>query len=139
MGHVIDHLNLELANTPGATIAQLAASLYTAMSLNNNRARRVRLNGREIERVTLLARQMSYMRSLPQLAAAMRPQLSEAMPSRRNELEVIWTVDITSLDLVPPRTCERLVRRSMPRLNREDRQNEDVEMEVNDVPIDIFV
>ena len=139
MGHVIDHLHLELARPSGATIAQLAASLHTAMSLNNNLTRRVRLNGRDVDQVTLLARQMSYMRTLPQLAQAMHLQLSEAMPPRRNELEVITTVDITSLDVVPERTCERLARRSMARLNLEARENEDVEMEVNDVPIDIAV
>ena len=128
MGHVEDHIHLELASIPGATVAQLTESLHTAMSLNNNRTRQVRLNGREIERVTLLARQMSYMTLLPQLAEAIRPQLRV---HRSDEDEAITTVDITSLDVVPEWTCERFVRRTLARLNLEARRGEDVEMEAN--------
>ncbi|XP_046861226.1 uncharacterized protein LOC124454462 [Xenia sp. Carnegie-2017] len=129
MGHVEDHIQLELASIPDATVAQLTESLHTAMSLNNNRTRQVRLNGREIERVTQLARQMSYMTLLPQLAEAIRPQLH--VHGRSDEDEPITTVDITSLDVVPEWTCERFVRRSLARSNLPARRGEDVEMEAN--------
>jgi hypothetical protein len=132
MGYVEDHINLRLAANATASVDQLADTLHEVMRLNNNRTRRMRYNGREIEPFTDLARHMSYMHALPQAAEAMRYVLRNensqpVAPEEENEGSFAST-DITDLDEVTPRQSERFVRRSLARNGLEARETLDIEM-----------
>ena len=130
MGHVYDHIGLELVANSNATVDDLCNSLHTVMRLNNNRTRRIRYFNREIEPVTPLARSMSYMRTFGNAAAAMQEALQERRGEDNSGEEGVFTsTAITDLDEVQPRTAERLVRRCLAR-NRPAalESSDDVEM-----------
>lgn len=133
MGHVDDHIHLERAANGNVTVDQLADSLHNNLRLNNNRTIRVRYNDREIESVTPVARQMSFLPTLPEAAEVMRRVLRNEIvqPDTPEEEDVgsITSVDITALDEVTERQCERLVRRSLARNRLEAREARDPEME----------
>ena len=133
MGHVEDHIHLELQGNAMASVDQLANSLHEVLQLNNNRTRRIRYNGREIEPFTDRARRISFLRTLAEAAEVYR----EGMPSQRrapadpeeDDVGTITSADITDLDEVTPRQCERLVRRSLARNGQQVRERDDTEME----------
>ena len=132
MGHVDDHIHLTLATDSHATVDQLADSLHNNLRLNNNRTIRVRYNDREIESVTAVARQMSFLPTLPEAADVMRRVLRNEIPqpdTPEEDLGSITSVDITDLDEATERQCERLVRRSLARNGQEAREARDNEME----------
>ena len=133
MGHVEDHIGLELGLNANMTVDQLADSLLRVMRLNNNRTRRMRYNGREIESFTPLARRMSYMRTLREAAAAMQAETPgrARVPSSDSEEEIgmITSADITDLDVIQPHTVERLVRRSLARNGQQALEVYDVQMQ----------
>ena len=132
MGHVEDHIRLELVANANATVDQLASSLLRVMRRNINRTRRMRYNNREIEPFTPLARSMSYMHILSDAAAAMQGALRDRGRednSDEEDLRVITTADITDLDEVQQPTVERLVRRSLARTGRVALESSDVEMQ----------
>ena len=133
MGHVEDHIHLELQGNATASVDQLAHSLYEMLRLNNNRTRRMRYNGGEIEPFTDRARRISFLHTLAEAAEVYR----EGMPSQRrapaepeeDDVETITSVDITDLDEVTPPQCERLVTRSLARNVPQAPERNDVEME----------
>ncbi|CAB4027996.1 Hypothetical predicted protein [Paramuricea clavata] len=136
MGYVDDHIHLTLATDSHATVDQLAESLHNNLRLNNNRTVRVRYNDREIESFTDAARQMSFLPTLPEAAEVMRRVLRNETPQpdtpEEEDVGLISSVDITALDEVTPRQCERIVRRSLARNGleaREARDPRDNEME----------
>ena len=132
MGHVEDHISLELVANANATVDQLANNLLTVMRLNNNRTRRMRYNNREVEPFTPLARSMSYMRTLAEAAAAMQGASGDhgrEDNSDEEDLALITSADITDLDEIQPRTVERLVRRSLARNGQAALESSDVEMQ----------
>ena len=131
MGHVEDHIHLERAANSMATVDQLANSLHEVLRLNNNRTRRMRYNGREIEPFTELARRIADMQTLPEASAAFLQVLRGENPredaAEEEDVGIITSADITDLDEVTPRQCVRLVRRSLARQNA--RQSNDIEMQ----------
>ena len=133
MGHVGDHIHLELAANSMATVDQLANSLHEVLRLNNNRTRRMRYNGREIEPFTDLARQISGMDTLPEASVAFLRVLRGENPredaAEEEDVGIITSADITDLDEVTPRQCERLVRRSLARNGQNARESNDMEMQ----------
>ena len=141
MGYVQDHIELELAGNVSLSVDELTDSLHNVLHLNNNRTRRMRYNNREIEPFTNLARRISFLRTLTEAAAAIREanQNEIAQPQGRdeNELELITSVDVTDLDEVTPRQCERLVRRSLARNRQQARNNrQQARREPNDEPME---
>lgn len=132
MGYVDDHLHLELQADANATVDRLAISLHRVLQLNNNRTRRMRYNDRDIEPFTTLARQVSFMRTLGQAAAAMQPRFRAGQAAPGGEdVGLLTSTDITDLDEVSPRQCERLVRRSLARSGQEARESTDAVMDLN--------
>ena len=111
MGHVEDHIHLERVANGNASIDQLADSLHTVLRLNNNRARSMRFNRREVEPLTPLARQISSMHTLPEAAAAIQNvlQIENAQPEEEG------TAVMRDLDEATPRLCLRLIIRSSAR------------------------
>ena len=133
MGHVEDHIHLELQRNAMASVDQLSNSLHEVLRLNNNRTRRIRYNGREIEPFTDRARRISFLHTLAEAAEVYR----EGMPAQRRapadpeeeDVGIIASADITDLDAVTERQCERLVRRSLARNGQQVRERDDTEME----------
>lgn len=122
LGHVEDHIHLERATNINATVEELAESLHTVLRLNNNRTRRIRYNNQEIEPITARARRISYMSTLAEAAVEFNDPRIDDAPDILDDLETITTVDITDLDEVTPRQCERLVRRSLARQGQQAQQ-----------------
>lgn len=127
MGYVDDHLLLEFQRNEHVTVDELANSLHDLLRLNGNRSMRVQVNGEEIEAVSALGRQVSFARSLSDA----RRLMAGHFVSRSQEGAASEVFDITSLDEVTPRQCERLVRRSLARQRREPSEHVDCEMQPN--------
>ena len=136
MGHVEDHIHLELAGNAMASVDHLANTLHHVLRLNNNRTRRIRYNGREIEPFTVRARRISFLHTLAEAAEVYRER-TPAEPRTRTravhpdeaDVGTITTVDMTDLDEVTPRQCERLVRRSLARNQQQAREPNDNDMQ----------
>ena len=114
MGLVEDHINLRYipgARVPLEAVDRLVNSLHEELRLNNNRTRRIRFNAREIEPFTDLAKRISFMHTLADVAVAFQAEVVIEQPVQ-NERE---NVEITDLDEVSPQQCVRLVRRAFAR------------------------
>ncbi|CAB4033292.1 Hypothetical predicted protein, partial [Paramuricea clavata] len=110
MGHVEDHIHLERVTNGITSVDQLADSLHTVLQLNNNRARSMRINRRQVEPLTPLARQISSMHTLPEAAAAIQNvlQIENARPEEGIAV-------MRDLDEAASRRCLRLIIRSSAR------------------------
>lgn len=124
MGYVSDHLLLEFRQNQDVTVEELTTSLHRVLQLNNNRTVRVQLNGREMEPVSDMGRQVSLRTSLVEVRELMRGRF-DSMGREHEETE---SFDITSLDVVTPRQCERLVRRSLARQRLRSTEHVECEM-----------
>ncbi|XP_028390657.1 uncharacterized protein LOC114515574 [Dendronephthya gigantea] len=128
LGHVRDHISLAFRRNPSITVDQLAEHIHGVFRLNNNRTRRIRYNNREIEGFTDQARAISHMPTLADASASIREQLEarqrQAVADEDDDVGVITSADITALDEVSPRTCERLVIRSMAQHRQETGEND---------------
>ena len=132
MGHVEDHINLELQGNAMASVDQLANSLDEALPLNNSRLiRRIRHNcRREIQPFTDRGRQISFFHTLAEAAEVYREEIIVEGRPPGPEDNVITSTDITDLNQVKKRQCVRLVRRSLARNGQQARGRiDDAEME----------
>ena len=127
MGYVDDHLTLEFQQNANPTVDELANSLHNVLQLNHNQTMRVRRNGEDMEPVSVLGRRVSMTTSLRQARDVMAAHLADTT-SRHVERAMEEVFEITALDNVTPRQCERLVRRGLARQGREPVELVDSEM-----------
>ena len=127
MGYVDDHLTLEFQQNANPTVDELANSLHNVLQLNHNQTMRVRRNGEDMEPVSVLGRRVSMTTSLRQARDVMAAHLADTT-SRHVERAMEEVFEITALDNVTPRQCERLVRRGLARQGREPVEHVDSEM-----------
>ena len=127
MGYVDDHLTLEFQQNANPTVDELANSLHNVLQLNHNQTMRVRRNGEDMEPVSVLGRRVSMTTSLRQARDVMAAHLADTT-GRHVERAMHMVCEITALDNVTPRQCERLVRRGLARQGREPVEHVDSEM-----------
>ena len=127
MGYVDDHLNLQFQQNENATVDELVNSLHNVLQLNHNQTLPVYRNGEGLEPVSELGRRVSMTTSLRQARDVMAAHLADTT-GRHVERAMHMVCEITALDNVTPRQCERLVRRGLARQGREPVELVDSEM-----------